>query len=95
MGVCPGCEAQVLRFDGEAKWSAFLDTVPRNPPPAPAIDPANWRDPGGGGGGGGGGGEKRRRETDSGSDEDKIQMVHVTEVQRDVIHIDTDSLDGH
>ena len=54
LGVCPGCEAQVLGFDGEAKWSAFLDTVPPDPPPAPAIDPANWRDPGGGGGGGGG-----------------------------------------
>ena len=90
LGVCPGCEAQVLGFDGAAKWSAFLDTVTHDPPPAPAIDPANWRDAGGGGGVV----EKRPRETDSGSDEDKMQKVHVTEVQRD-IHIETDSLDGH
>ena len=92
LDVCPGCVAKVLDFDGADKWAAFLATVPPDPPPASAIDPANWRDPGDGVGVGVV--EKRPREADPGSDDEKIQKVHVTEVQRDVQHIDNDSLDG-
>ena len=90
LGVCPGCATKVLDFDGETKWAAFLATVPPDPPPASAIDPANWRDQGNGVGVV----EKRPREVDSGSEDDKNQKVHVTEVQRDVPLNDNDSLDG-